>query len=73
MYYYYYYIIVAFIYLTIKDILVYLYSRNDCILGIYYEQNMYDFMHAIKSFIVTMPTKIVIWMTAKNEIYNNYY
>ena len=35
----------------------YSYSINDCILVIYYEKNTYDFMHAINSITIIMPTK----------------
>ena len=58
------------IYLLIddKDTLFYSYSRNDCILAIYYELNIYDFMHVINSFTIIMPTKTVTWMSAIYEI-----
>ena len=72
--YYYQYTVLAFIYLIMfKGDVVYLYSRNYCILAIYYDQNIYDFIHTINSFTIIIPTRSVTWMSAIYEIYNNYY
>ena len=51
----------------------YSYSINDCILVIYYEKiviyyekNTYDFMHAINSITIIMPTKTATYNSMIN-------